>query len=462
MQTAALLLFLLWACPLVAQIRYDLDLSQTTLDSTIWTINSPNSESAAMATFKLNQNENLTLTNNEWLLLKTPLQTTKATIKGSFSINDREEILRLTVQTSAARTGGMEIPAEGVSLELSQQKATLVLGGKSPVSLPPVKLSQTLALEMIHRFEVTDDGSSLSLSLNGSHLFTKNYRDHPSFIDGGANVLLTNRKGSQKSPHHLKIYSYSISSPEFKPSRFTLYGLDHQTDELVRINTESGTVSPLGPLGIDVSAFTGLDYDPKRGLLITSVLGISDTVLYQINTETGVATVFKRVPKTNDADIEQFGFAKDGTMYAWDEGPAFTKGSLWKVDLDNLTSTKLGNSTLPNVLGGDYQEGSGFWVSDEWNGRLYRLYENTARIDLTGPVIWHTGNGPGDLWDMDFGLDGTLRVAASDGAFPGSVLLSINQQDGSESSRVNLSRDIRAISSVPILSSPIDTPRFNR
>jgi len=101
-------------------------------------------------------------------------------------------------------------------------------------------------------------------------------------------------------------------------------------------------------------------------------------------------------------------------------------------------------------------------VSDEWNGRLYRLYENTARIDLTGPVIWHTGNGPGDLWDMDFGLDGTLRVAASDGAFPGSVLLSINQQDGSESSRVNLSRDIRAISSVPILSSPIDTPRFNR
>ncbi|MDB4323637.1 DUF4394 domain-containing protein [Akkermansiaceae bacterium] len=232
------------------------------------------------------------------------------------------------------------------------------------------------------------------------------------------------------------------------PASAGLYGLDHTSDELVKIDTETGAVSTVGPLGIDVTAFTGLDYDPSSGLLITSIPTNSDNVLYEINLDTGLATIFKIIPKTGDADIEQLGFAEDGTLYAWNEVGGFTQGDLWTVDISNGTFTKIGNSSLPNVLGADYQEGSGFWVSDEWNGRVYKLNETTAQIELTGPAIWYTGNGPGDLWDMDFGYDGLLRVAASDESLP-SVLLTINQEDGSEISRVTLSREILAISSIP-------------
>ena len=227
-----------------------------------------------------------------------------------------------------------------------------------------------------------------------------------------------------------------------------LYGLDHTSDELVKIDIETGAVSTVGPLGIDVGASTGLDYDPSSGLLITSIETNSDSVLYEINLNTGLATIFKVIPKTGDANINQLGFAENGTLYAWNERAGFTRGDLWTVDISDGTFTKIGNSSLPSVVGADYQEGSGFWVSDEWEGRVYKLNETTAQIELTGPAIWYTGNGPGDLFDMDFGYDGLLRVAASDSTLP-SVLLTINQEDGSEISRVTLSREILGIASVP-------------
>ncbi|MDB4409099.1 DUF4394 domain-containing protein, partial [Akkermansiaceae bacterium] len=303
----------------------------------------------------------------------------------------------------------------------------------------------------------TYDGNTSRLYINGSlEASAQNEWENRS-----TNPLLIGRYYNTSywtgSIDEVRIYNRALSEQEVTtlygiesnpPATAGLYGLDHTSDELVKIDTETGAVSTVGPLGIDVTAFTGLDYDPSSGLLITSIPTNSDNVLYEINLDTGLATIFKIIPKTGDADIEQLGFAEDGTLYAWNEVGGFTQGDLWTVDISNGTFTKIGNSSLPNVLGADYQEGSGFWVSDEWNGRVYKLNETTAQIELTGPAIWYTGNGPGDLWDMDFGYDGLLRVAASDESLP-SVLLTINQEDGSEISRVTLSREILAISSIP-------------
>ena len=432
-----------------------LDLSKAALDSTVWKTYSPTIHGHT-GSHQIVQGDRLELSNAEWLYLADPPNSV-ASVEGSFTLRDSYDIMWVTLNSGAdpsIRTN--MLPADGVNVSMSNRQGGVHIDLLGPSSKGLSTVPFNFSVGQIYNFLIVDDGQNLSVKINGNEVASADYRSEQGFIDGGSNVVLQNREG-WPGPHTAHIHSYKISSdndgvtnPQFTAG---LYGLDHTSDELVKIDIETGAVSTVGPLGIDVTAFTGLDYDPSSGLLITSIPTDSDNVLYEINLATGLATIFKVIPKTSNADIEQLGFADNGTLYAWNEEPGFTQGDLWTVDISDGTFTKIGNSSLPNVLGADYQEGSGFWVSDEWEGRVYKLNETTAQIELTGPAIWYTGNGPGDLWDMDFGYDGLLRVAASDATLP-SVLLTINQEDGSEISRVNLSREILGIASVPSSGGP--------
>ena len=237
---------------------------------------------------------------------------------------------------------------------------------------------------------------------------------------------------------------------------YTMYGINHDTDSLVTINLESGVVSTIGSLGIDVGPFTGLDYDPSSGKLITALSppgGYSN--LYEINLTTGEASNIINVEFSEqvmeDDGVNWLGFSADGTLYAWNERYGFNTGDFWLVDTAMGTSTKIADSSLPSVLGADYQEGVGYWISDEWNGTIYRVDELTGSIEFTGTSnIWFTGNGPGDLHDLDYAPDDVLRVAASDSSLSGgATLLTVNQENGLEESRLNLSESILSIASVP-------------
>ena len=235
-------------------------------------------------------------------------------------------------------------------------------------------------------------------------------------------------------------------------SSYTIYGLNHETDSLVTINLDSGVVSTIGPLGIDVGGGTGLDYDPSSGKLITAITPTGGfSYLYEIDLSSGSATMLKSIPFEGDDGINSLGFSDDGILYAWNERFAFNTGDLWLVNIAAGTSTEIADSTLPSVLGGDYQEGVGYWISDEWNGTIYRIDESTGSIEFTGTSnIWYTGNGPGDLFDLDYAPDDVLRVAASDASHSGSTLLVVNQASGLEESRLNLTEVILAIASVPL------------
>lgn len=235
-------------------------------------------------------------------------------------------------------------------------------------------------------------------------------------------------------------------------SSYTIYGLNHETDSLVTINLDSGVVSTIGPLGIDVGAETGLDYDPSSGKLITAITPTGGfSYLYEIDLSSGSATMLKSIPFEGDDGINSLGFSDDGILYAWNERFSFNTGDLWLVNIAAGTSTEIADSTLPSVLGGDYQEGVGYWISDEWNGTIYRIDESTGSIEFTGTSnIWYTGNGPGDLYDLDYAPDDVLRVAASDASHSGSTLLVVNQASGLEESRLNLTEVILAIASVPL------------
>ena len=268
-------------------------------------------------------------------------------------------------------------------------------------------------------------------------------------------------KWGDNTAHYLRDYLYAKTNDpggyllEIAPS-YTMYGLNHETDSLVTINLDSGLVTTVGSLGIDVGPFTGLDYDPSSKKLITALSppgGYSN--LYEINLSTGSANLINSIQfaeqEMEDDGINWLGFSTDGTLYSWNERFAFNTGDFWVIDTTLGTPTKIADSSLPSVLGADYQEGVGYWISDEWNGTIYRIDELTGLVEFTGVNnIWFTGNGPGDLHDLDYAPDDILRVAASDSSISASTLLTVNQDNGLEISRLNLTESILSIASVPL------------
>ncbi len=74
-----------------------------------------------------------------------------------------------------------------------------------------------------------------------------------------------------------------------------LFGINPATDQLVTINTATGAVTAVGPLGLDVGAsIVGLAFDCAGNFLMTANANINNqgnVYLFQLNQQTGAATL---------------------------------------------------------------------------------------------------------------------------------------------------------------------------
>jgi|WetSurSiteA1Bulk_404760.scaffolds.fasta_scaffold07017_2 hypothetical protein len=70
----------------------------------------------------------------------------------------------------------------------------------------------------------------------------------------------------------------------------SMYGIDEISDNLLRINKLTGTVTNIGTLGFNASGISGCDFDPLTGRLYLITPGAINPELRWIDTATGIST----------------------------------------------------------------------------------------------------------------------------------------------------------------------------
>jgi len=195
-----------------------------------------------------------------------------------------------------------------------------------------------------------------------------------------------------------------------------MYGLDGQNRRLVQVELSSGAVTKVADLPF-TSGWSGFDYNPADGFLYAAVGGANrSNAIYKIDPRTGVSQLTGSVVSPGgDGSFESIGFRNNGSLLAYDEHFDMPSGHLLSVNLAAGTSQILGSSRTPSCLGGDFDATRNtFWVSDEWNGKLYQLNPTNGSIVWTSTSTWYTGNGSGDMFDVDVAANGMVYVTVTD------------------------------------------------
>ncbi len=189
-----------------------------------------------------------------------------------------------------------------------------------------------------------------------------------------------------------------------------LVGFDAATNILFQFDKATGSATPVGFMGLDVTE-GDLDFQPSTGTLYGVQTQGADR-LFTINAATGLATVVGTI--VSGGDISAMTFADDGTLFALD-----TRNELLYT-LDPATAAILTTVALSDALGNaagmDYDSQNGLlYVADggydaqgtpTGTNILYHL--DTA----TGLLIPHGDTG------LAFGLSGLAFVPE-----PGSLAL---------------------------------------
>jgi formylglycine-generating enzyme required for sulfatase activity/alpha-tubulin suppressor-like RCC1 family protein len=195
---------------------------------------------------------------------------------------------------------------------------------------------------------------------------------------------------------------------------YKLYGLSAVTDELVEIDVKSGAMTPVFKLPFDVNISTGFDYNPSDRQLYATAARFGGVDLYKISVDDKTALLVKTMT-TGDGSLEALGFTNSGDIYGYDERVSFDTGTLYRIKRDTSDIEIIGSSGTPSVLGGDYDTSRNvFWVTDEWNGKVYQLSVTNSAVLWTSSSTWYAGNGAGDLFDMDITPSGEILVGGSD------------------------------------------------
>jgi hypothetical protein len=143
----------------------------------------------------------------------------------------------------------------------------------------------------------------------------------------------------------------AVTGMEFLGS--TLYGTittgGSAPSRLVTIDPATGTVTEVGPTGID-GPIAGLAFDKIRGVMFGIRSGGSISDLVTIDLDTGAATV---IGSTGIDDIGSIEFGRDGLLYGGtsrfssESGP----GDLLRIDGNGGTATVIGPTGLNSITG---------------------------------------------------------------------------------------------------------------
>ena len=94
----------------------------------------------------------------------------------------------------------------------------------------------------------------------------------------------------------------------------SIYSVDVLSDRLVRVDEQSGTVSPVGALGVDVERADLTTFEGQIYMVTNSDAG-SDTRLYRVSANTGAATFLSDIDDDPNGRTVEFGdaLASDST-----------------------------------------------------------------------------------------------------------------------------------------------------
>jgi hypothetical protein len=236
-------------------------------------------------------------------------------------------------------------------------------------------------------------------------------------------------------------------------ANFKMFGLDNVSAKLVEIDLSLGTATAIANLPFS-AGWSGFDYNPADKCLYAAIAGANrNQAFYRIQPINGTTEKVRDVYSSGgDGSFESIGFRSDGSILAYDEHYDMTSGNLLSVNLAAGTSQVLGSSGTPSILGGDYDNvRNTFWTSDEWNGKLYQLSPSNGSRVWTSTSTWYTGNGPGDMFDVDVAPDGMVYVVVSDNG--GTKILKCDPTTGTWITQCTLGAGLNSnlrIASVPL------------
>ena len=332
-----------------------------------------------------------------------------------------------TYKTIRPETANVEVSiTEGISSEFENRGFFVALKetGEPFVSLPDPGL--------LFGIESSSDSALLAISSNDGFGQPRHDLDL-SNLDGLAFDALTKQlysfdseteklfainanSGEVEYFNGLNLIGYTIAGLAFDPESRRLFavGMNPSSQEiLLRIDVNLNTVSTIGFLETEL---TGLAFDTGAASLFATS-SLSDS-LYQIDTQTGQLTVVGPL----GVDIGQSGLtyetktdglylsdAASGLLYAVDRSEG-TATSLGPIGYSNVTALAANNSTSDQPL-----------YSATVNDRLGILYPIATTGELVGPLSPSSPNGlaldvnTGTLYGIDIATDTLVRVDRENG-----------------------------------------------
>jgi len=165
-----------------------------------------------------------------------------------------------------------------------------------------------------------------------------------------------------------------------------MYGVDIGNDNLIRINTSTGSGTVVGSIGFDANFVQGMDFDPATGVLYYAAYNDDwdQGELRTVNTATGATTYIGAFKEDHEAAV----WAMTPSWVQYLGNPGFESGlAYWGVD-----------GAIP---GGTAHSGSG---SVMFSGEESYVWQDTIiPADAIEVVLayWITGSSSEAYWDED-------------------------------------------------------------
>ncbi len=213
---------------------------------------------------------------------------------------------------------------------------------------------------------------------------------------------------------------FALAGLEFGPDG-QLYGLSYQTDELVKIDLNSGSATVVGSTILNISSGSGLGLDPTTNLMYaTAKLTLSTPdILVIISLETGGVTYVGEVSGTGSSALHSLDFTASGELYGIQL--IGSDGQLRAIDKTDGTSVPIGSRSLPTVGSLTIAPSGTAWTI-EAPGYLYSIDLENGTPTNHGLVTGFTGGE---------GLIGSLASIPSPpvtAVFCAGILLSVGRK----------------------------------
>ncbi len=186
----------------------------------------------------------------------------------------------------------------------------------------------------------------------------------------------------------------------------TLFGIDSESDQLVRqggVNgmpsPNAGAITPIGPLGVNTTELVGFDITANDGQAFASLTVGGGSSLYTINLATGAATLVG--PIGGGAPLLGFAVLSRGiTLYGVTTSNQLVRFHSASPATIVASTTVSGLQAGESVLGIDFRPATGELYALGSTSRLYRLDTATGRATLVGPGPFSPA-----LSGTEFGVD---------------------------------------------------------